>query len=94
MPSWILKSKEGITVKVHIVPNSSKTQIIGEHGDRLKIKIKSPPVDGKANEEILEFLCEKLGIKKHLAEIARGHSSKSKDIFISATSIDTGKITT
>ncbi len=88
MPAWIQKTSKGIILKVHIVPNSSKTFIVGEHGDRLKLKIKAPPVDGKANEEIIEFLCKKLSLKRHQAALIHGHMSKSKDILFYVDAID------
>ena len=90
--NWAQKTKDGIVIKIHVVPNSSKTQIIGEHGDRLKIKIKAPPVDGKANEEVIDFLCEKLGIKKNQAELVAGQTSKSKNILLKIENIDLKKL--
>lgn len=92
--NWIQKTKDGIIIKIHVVPNSSKTQIVGDHGDRLKIKIKAPPVDGKANEEVIDFLCEKLGIKKNQAELLTGQASKSKNILLKIENIDLKKLET
>lgn len=47
---FLQKSGEGFLLFVHIQPQASKTQIVGLHGDKLKIKIKAPPVDGAAND--------------------------------------------
>jgi|GEM_PF-2538522 len=41
-------------LNIHTVPNASQTQIIGIHGDALKIKVKAPPVDGKVNDEMID----------------------------------------
>jgi uncharacterized protein (TIGR00251 family) len=88
MKDWAAQTKDGILIKVHIVPNSSKTQIVGTHGDRLKLKIKAPPVDGKANEEIVSFLSKTLNIKKNQIELMTGQTSKSKNLLIKAFDID------
>lgn len=66
--------------------------VVGEHGDRLKIKIKAPPVDGKANEEIIEFLCYTLGLKLNQAEIISGFASKSKNVLLKTDAIDLEKL--
>jgi uncharacterized protein (TIGR00251 family) len=92
MEKWVQKTKDGYLIKVHIVPNSSKTVIVGEHGDRLKIKIKAPPVDGKANEEILEFLCNTLGLKLNQAELVSGLTSKSKNILLKVATLEIEKL--
>lgn len=89
---WVQKTKDGIIIKIHVVPNSSKTQIVGEYGDRLKVKIKAPPVDGKANEEVVEFFCKILGIKKSQAELIAGQTSKAKNILFRIESLDFNKL--
>lgn len=65
-------------ISVKIVPRSSKNQIVGWQGEVLKIKIKSPPVDGEANAELLRFLAEKLDIAKNKIEIIKGQNAKNK----------------
>lgn len=90
--NWLQKTKDGFVIKIHIVPNSSKTQIVGQHGDKLKIKIKAPPVDGKANEEIIQFFCKKFGLKKNQAELVTGHTSKSKNILLRIEDFDLKKL--
>jgi uncharacterized protein (TIGR00251 family) len=65
-------------IPVKIVPRSSKNQIVGWQGDVLKIKIKSPPVDGEANAELVRFLAEALDIPKSKIEIIKGQSAKNK----------------
>ena len=92
MKSWAQKTKDGFIIKIHVVPNSSKTMIVGEHGDRLKIKIKAPPVDGKANDEIIEFLCELLDLKLSQAELVTGQTSKSKNVLLKIETLDFNKL--
>lgn len=82
MPPWLRSHPSGSLVDLHIVPGSSKNEIVGTHGDRLKIKIKAPPEDGEANIEILNFLSERLQLNKQSLEIIKGLSSRQKTIHI------------
>lgn len=75
--------KEGeIIFNVRVVPNSSKSEIIGEFDSALKIKIAAPPVDGAANAELIKVLAKKLGVAKSAIEIIGGQSSKNKQVKI------------
>lgn len=70
------------SLKVRVVPGSSRDRIVGWLGDALKIKVTAPPEKGKANERVVELLAEALGIGIDDLEIASGHSSPSKVIAI------------
>ena len=56
--------------------------LAGVHGDRLKIKIKAPPVDGEANECLVEFLSEVLKISKSGIHLISGESSRQKLVLV------------
>ena len=72
------KNKNGFYLSVHIFPRSAKTQIVGEYNNSLKIKLKSPPVDNAANEELIKFLSDKINVPRSNIQIVRGHNSKRK----------------
>ena len=57
---------------VKVVPRSSKSEIVGELGGALKIKLKSPPVDGAANAELVKLLSKTFGVSKSEIEIVGG----------------------
>ena len=63
---------------VQISANAGQNQIVGWQGDRLKIKVKAPAVDGRANEELRRFLAERLEIHRAEITIERGSASKTK----------------
>lgn len=69
-------------IKVKVLTRSSRNQITGKEGDLFKVKLTSPPVEGKANKALIEFLAKKLGIPKANMEIKSGKSSKLKSILI------------
>lgn len=82
MDDWILSSSKDTILKVLISPQSRKNEIIGIYQNQLKIKIIAPPVDGKANECLLEYLSQILSIRISALEIIKGQTSKSKQIKI------------
>jgi len=65
-------------LKLHVIPNSSQNQICGWHGDALKIKITAPPVDGKANKEIVRFLASCFNVSNKDVTILHGDTGKTK----------------
>lgn len=67
---------------LRVVPNASKSEIVGELGGSLKIKIAALLVDGAANAEIIKFLVKKLGVAKSAVEIISGQYSKNKQVKI------------
>ena len=76
----ITKTATGVTFMVRVQPGASKNEIVGVQEDALKIRINAPPVKGKANRALIDFLAEKLGVKKSEVEIISGHTSKIKKI--------------
>ncbi len=75
--------ENSLNIQVQIQPGSSKDQIIDLHNGRLKIKISAPPVDGKANQNLIEFIAKALGVSKSKIEIVKGRTSKLKTLKIS-----------
>lgn len=75
----ISKQNDGsLWLSVYIQPGASKSEIVGPHGDSLKIRIKAPPVEGKANEALVEFLSERLGISKRSVQVVKGELLRNK----------------
>lgn len=77
------KTKNGIIINVKVQPRSSRKGIDGVIGGILKIRLTSAPVDGAANEQLVEVISEELNVKKSSVRIIRGLSSRHKVIEIS-----------
>ena len=71
-----------IFFKVKVAPRSSKSEIVGEFGGALKVKLKSPPVEGAANAELIKVLAKHFGVSKSRVEIVGGLTSKNKQVGI------------
>jgi len=78
----ITQTPDGIIFQVKVVPAGSKTSIEGIYGDMLKVKLSAAPEKGKANEALIEFLAEKLGVKRKFVKIVSGLTSKVKQVAV------------
>ena len=82
MKSWIRPHAKGTTLALYIQPGASRTEVSGEHDERLKIKVKAPPQDGEANLCLIEFLSDLLGISKKKIFLIQGESSRQKLVLV------------
>ncbi|WP_150428154.1 DUF167 domain-containing protein [Dechloromonas sp. CZR5] len=79
MSDWYRVAGDGrITLTLHIQPGARKTEFAGLHGDALKIRLAAPPVDGKANEALLKFIADTLGMAKTAVSLKSGSTSRRK----------------
>ena len=84
---------ETVRLEVRVIPRAKRTEIAGRRGGALLVRLAAPPVDGAANEALLAFLAERLGIPKRRMAIVRGAASREKTIAIeglSAAEIEAG----
>jgi len=80
------KTKDGIRIEIKVEPRGSKKAIAGVLGNSLKVKLTAPPVEGAANEQLIELLADAFGVKKSAVRIVRGQSSKNKLVEIAGLS--------
>ncbi|HPF20780.1 MAG TPA: DUF167 domain-containing protein [Syntrophomonas sp.] len=73
---------DGVCLEVQVQPRSSRNQVVGEQDGRLKIKLTAPPVEGEANQALVNFLAGLLHIPKKNIRLLRGESSRHKLIEI------------
>ena len=79
MSDWFRVAGDGrITLTLHIQPGAKKTECAGRHGDALKIRLAAPPVDGKANDALIRFIAENLGLAKSAVTLKSGQTSRRK----------------
>jgi uncharacterized protein (TIGR00251 family) len=69
-----------VKIDVQVVPNAPRSEVVGWHGARLKIRLHAPPVDGRANEELCRFIAGWLGVKPGAVRLARGASARAKTV--------------
>jgi uncharacterized protein (TIGR00251 family) len=86
---WLRVAADGrLTLTLHIQPGAKKTEVAGEHGDALKIRLAAPPVDGKANAALLAFIAERLGVPKSAVTLKSGQTSRRKVVEVEGASAE------
>ncbi|MBW2031862.1 MAG: YggU family protein [Deltaproteobacteria bacterium] len=73
-------------IKIKVLPRASKSQILGMEEGVLKVKVTSPPVEGRANKDLIELLSKELRIPKKHIEILSGKGSRFKRVRFRALS--------
>ena len=86
---WLRASGDGVTLTLHIQPGAKKSGVVGIHGDALKIRLAAPPVDGKANAALIEFIATTFAIAKNKVELKSGQTSRRKVLAVQAVSCET-----
>ena len=84
-----ITEKDGrITFEVRVVPRAARTELAGEMGDAVKVRVSSPPLDGAANAELIKFLAKILGVAKADVQIVSGQTSKTKRVQITGVTAE------
>ncbi|TXT20482.1 MAG: hypothetical protein FD132_1212 [bacterium] len=76
--NWLRPLADGVEIILHIQPGACRTEIVGPRGDALKVR---GAVDGAANEALLDFLAQCLGLRRRAVRILRGELSRHKAIW-------------
>lgn len=81
-PSWVRYDPaiDVLVLELHIQPGASKTAVEGLHGDRLKLRLAAPPVDGEANRVLVRFLADRFAVPQRDVEILRGAAGRRKTV--------------
>ncbi len=72
----------GAALTVRVVPRASSDGVAGVSGDAVRIRLRAPPVDGKANEALVRFLAARLGVKARDIAIVAGDRDRSKRVVV------------
>lgn len=80
--AYYSETAEGVVLNVRAQPRSSRSGVDGVVGDALRVRIRSAPVDGKANKELVETLADAFSLPKSRVSFVGGETSKSKRILL------------
>ena len=80
--NWITATNTGVMLSVHACPRAAQDAVQGLHGDAVKIRLRAPPVDGRANDALIAFLSRMLDVPARNLIVVAGHSSRRKRVAI------------
>jgi len=79
---WLEDTTAGCLLQVRVTPRSSRNRIDGLHDGALKVRLNAPPVEGKANEALIEFLSGCLDLPRRDLVLVSGGQSRTKRILV------------
>ena len=69
-------------LELHVQPGAKRTEVVGMHGERIKVRLAAPAIEGRANEALIEFLAEEFGVARRDITILSGMKSRDKRVVI------------
>ena len=78
----------GCRIHLHVAPRASRTKVAGLHDGRIKLTVAAPPVEGRANEEIVKFLARALRVGRTAVRIVSGDGGKRKVVEVDGVSAE------
>ena len=91
MTPFYQKTEEGYRLFVHLQPGAKENKIVGLHGNAIKIRLLASPVEGKANQALIDFLASKLSLSSGFIYLVGGPTSREKTLLIKGVKEDSLK---
>ena len=86
VPNYLTENEAGVIIRVQVQTRASRDEVVGLHGDVLKVRITAAPVAGAANKHLLKFLAKELKIPQGQLSIKSGDTSKKKSVAVQGIS--------
>lgn len=81
-PAWAQRTPTGWRLALTVQPGAKRTEVVGEHGNTLKVRVAAPADAGRANRALCEFLARELGVPIRAVAVVRGQSSRVKAVAV------------
>ena len=91
MPDWLREVDGAIILTIHVQPGAKRSEVAGEYGDALKIRLAAPAVDGRANAALLAFIAQRLGLARSAVELKSDLTSRRKSLRVTGAPPDAGR---
>ena len=73
---------DSVLLELHVIPNAKRTEVCGLHDQALKLRLAAPPVEGQANDALVLWLSQQLGLPRRSIVLKRGASSRRKQLLL------------
>jgi uncharacterized protein (TIGR00251 family) len=88
MNEWYKRDCDTVFMNIYVQPGAKRTEIIGFYGTLLKIRLMSPPTDGRANKSLLNFMAELFSVPRCQVVLIRGGKSRHKQVAVIGSNIE------
>ena len=83
-PTWRRIDRDAIVLSLHVQPGAKRMEVVGTHGDALKLRLAAAPVEGKANAALLRWLAEAFDVPTRNVVLLHGETSRAKVVKVIA----------
>ncbi len=90
-PAPVEPAARACTLDLKVIPNAPRSEVAGWLGGALKVKVQAPALDGRANDLLLEFLADQLGVPRREVRLVRGEKSRHKVVHIAGLTLAEAK---
>ncbi len=84
----VMPQGDGVVLAVQVIPRAARNELAGIQGDRFRIRLTAPPVEGAANQALVRFLADLLEVPRRDIEIVAGHGGRHKLVKVSGLSVE------
>ena len=88
MTRWYRRLDDVLTLTLHVQPGARRNEIVGLHGDGLKIKLAAPPLEGRANAALLKFVATTFAVPLRNVRLLQGGQSRYKVVEVAGSKIE------
>ncbi|PWY57045.1 YggU family protein [Legionella qingyii] len=85
---WYQRDAEGLTLRLYVQPGAKKTEIVGLHEGELKIRLNTPPLEGRANKALLKYIAQIFKVPARQITLQRGDKSRHKVLTIIGSMVE------
>jgi uncharacterized protein (TIGR00251 family) len=78
----IREHKRGSTIQVRVTPRSARNLLVRGKGDALGVRLNAPPVEGRANRELIKFFAKTFHLSPSSISILKGRGSRDKVLLV------------
>jgi len=84
---WCQLKGNVITLVLYVQPGAKRSEVIGLHGDALKIRLAAPPIEGRANEALLRFIAGSFNVPLRNVKLKQGTLSRHKVVLVNSSKL-------
>jgi len=77
----------GVTLAVHVQPGAGRTEVVGRHGDALKLRVAAPPTGNRANDAVVELVAKEFNLKPAAVSVTSGATSRDKRLTLAGVEL-------
>lgn len=82
MVPWFTQQQDGVLLALYVQPGAKRTELVGAHGQALKLRLMAPPQEGKANAALLNWLAKRFNLSLRSVQLVAGEKSRQKRVWI------------